>query len=255
VDSQDIQAKASELAEQTADLVLEGASEVANIAREGAEDARRILFNKEPSDALTAFIGFIAAVCGTVFLLTLPGPGEVQQLGNIVYTTTLMLMFLTSASYHFFDIGEKGNRWLRRLDHVAVFLLIAGSYVPVLLHLLDGSWRIAMLLIVGALALLGTAFKLFWIDCPDWLSTSMYLALGWTILVPAYKIVPQMSLGLGAWLLGAGVTYSIGALIECFEWPNPKRLGYHSIWHFFVWGGATFHYIFVLRLMGDMPSF
>ena len=106
------------------------------------------VFFKEPVSALTHFLGFLGALGGSGLLLHFSSHDPVKFTGMAVYGVTLAALFLASSVYHFVDAGPAGNRWLRRLDHAAIFLLIAGSYVPPLLHLLDGAWRFGMLLAV-----------------------------------------------------------------------------------------------------------
>ena len=171
-----------------------------------------------------------------------------------VYGGTLVTLFLASSLYHWLDIGERGNRWLRRLDHSAIFLLIAGTYVPPLLHLLDGAWRIALLSVVLGLAVAGAVLKMIWIDCPRWLSLALYFGLSAVVIVPAHKILPQLSEGALAWLVGGGFAYTLGAVVYALRWPDPwpGRFGHHEIWHLFVLAGAGAHYAFAYSLV-DLP--
>ena len=214
----------------------------------------RIRLFKDPISALTHFIGFLAAVAGLVVLTSLSAHDSVKVIGMAIYGSTLVALFLASSVYHFFDIGTRGNRWLRRLDHACIFLLIAGSYVPPLLHLLDGAWRISMLVLVGGLALVGAIFKIAWIDCPGWLGTAMYLALGWIVLIPAPLILPQLSTAAFGWLLAGGLAYTVGAVVFVLERPDPwpNRFGHHEIWHLFVLAGASAHFLFTTTLI-DTP--
>lgn len=216
------------------------------------QDAIRLF--KEPVSAVTHFVGFLAALVGLALLVSFTADEPTKQIGMAIYGSTLAGLFLASATYHFFDVGERGNRWLRRIDHAGIFLLIAGSYVPPLQHLLDGTWRAAMLTAVGVLAVVGIIFKLVWIECPPWLGTAIYLALGWLVVIPAHIILPQLSsteLGL---MLAGGVLYTGGSIVFLLERPDPwpGRFGHHEIWHIFVLGGAAFHYLFVLTLV-DAP--
>lgn len=211
--------------------------------------------NKEPVNAWSHFLGFLAAIVGLVFLVVASAHHGPTVTGMAIYGGSLVLLFFASASYHFFDFGPRGNVWLRRFDHAAIFLLIAGTYVPILIVLLRGGWRVSMLSVVGGLAVLGVAFKMFWIRCPDWLSTSIYLLLGWLVVVPAYKILPQMSASQLALLGAGGLAYTVGAVVELRCWPDPwpDKLGSHGLWHFFVLAGAASHYFLVFDLI-DGPA-
>ena len=213
---------------------------------------------KDPVSASTHFAGFLAAIAG-LWVLVSHSPAEVPKLASLsVYGGTLVLLFLASSCYHFFDLGERGNKWLRRVDHSAVFLMIAGTYVPALTHTLDGTWRVAMLASIGGVTLLGIVFKLLWVDCPRWLSVGLYLLLGWAVLVPAHRIFPNLSGAAMAWLVGGGVAYTAGAIIYATKRPDPwpKHFGFHEIWHCFVLAGAAAHYGFAYEFIGtELPPF
>ncbi len=221
-------------------------------------EARRIRIFKDPVSSSTHFAGFLAALVGAFYLLLHAGtdPAKVASLG--IYGASLVLLFLASSCYHFFDIGARGNQWLRRLDHSAVFLLIAGTYVPVLVHTLEGSWRVAMLLSVLGLTAAGLIFKLVWLEAPRWLSTVSYVALGWFVLIPAADIFPNLPAGSAAWLVGGGVAFMLGALIYGTKRPDPwpERFGFHEIWHVFVLAGAGAHFVFTWRFLdAQCPPF
>jgi hemolysin III len=216
-------------------------------------DSRFRIF-KDPVSSWTHFIGFwlaLAAATALVWRVADDGP---KATGMAVYGGALVALFLASSLYHWLDVGERGNRWLRRLDHAAIFLLIAGTYVPPLLHLLDGTWRIAMLSLVLCLAAAGALFKMIWIECPTWLGVTLYFALSAVVAVPAHKILPQLPAAAFAWLVGGGVAYTLGAVVYARAWPDPwpGRFGHHEIWHLFVLAGAGAHYAFTYSLV-DLP--
>jgi len=209
---------------------------------------------KDPASAWTHFLGFLAAAVAAIVLVWLASSDGPKAVAMSIYGATLVTLFLASSLYHFFDLGERGNRWLRRLDHAAIFLLIAGTYVPPLLHLLDGPWRIIFLALVGSVAAAGVVLKLLWIDAPGWLGMSLYLGLSWVVLIPAPKILPQLSGAALAWLVGGGIAYSVGAFVYARQWPDPwpGRFGHHEVWHLFVLVGAASHYAFMWTLL-DLP--
>jgi hemolysin III len=209
---------------------------------------------KEPMSAYTHLFGVIVSTVGLVFLLLYSTHSAAKVTGMAIYGGSLVALFLASTVYHLLDLGPRGNNWLRRFDHVCIFLLIAGTYVPALLHLLDGAWRISMLSVVGGLALLGVVFKLAWIGCPDWLGVSIYLLLGWVVVVPAWIMFPRLSVPLISCLALGGLAYSVGAAIYFFRRPDPwpEVFGFHEIWHIFVLAGAGAHFAFVWLLL-DVP--
>ncbi len=218
-----------------------------------ARDIRFRIF-KDPVSSWTHFIGFWLAVAATVALVFRVSDDGPKATAMAIYGATLVALFLASSLYHWFDLGERGNRWLRRLDHSAIFLLIGGTYVPILVHLLDGTWRISILSLVVGFALAGALLKMLWIDCPRALGLALYFGLSFVVVVPAHKILPQLSGGALAWLLGGGAAYTLGALVYARAWPDPwpGRFGHHEIWHLFVMAGATAHYAFTYSLV-DLP--
>ena len=209
---------------------------------------------KDPWSWATHFAGFLAAIVGLVFLVSHASHNATKLVAMTTYGVSLVTLFAASSMYHFFDLGLNGNRWLRRIDHCAIFFLIAGSYVPVSVHLLDGAWRIGLLSVICGLALCGIILKLVWIDCPDRVGVALYLLLGWAAVVPAYKILPQLDAAGIAWLSIGGAAYTLGALIYVKKRPDPYPdvFGYHEIWHLFVLMGAASHYFMNWGLM-DHP--
>lgn len=214
--------------------------------------------NKDPVAWATHFAGLLASIVGLVFLVVYSAHDTAKVASMAIYGSSLVALFAASTTYHFLDLGERGNRWLRRIDHAAIFFLIAGSYIPTSLHLLDGAWRVSILAVVGGLGLGGILFKLVWIDCPDWLSTLLYLALGWIAVIPAHRIFPQLEPYTLTLLVAGGAAYTIGAFIYLKEWPDPwpRAFGHHEIWHLCVLAGAAVHFFFIWELVGQqVPAF
>ena len=210
------------------------------------------VYLKDPWSAVTHFAGFLAAVVGLVVLLAMSAGDPAKLVGIGIYGSSLALLFAASSAFHFLDVGPRGNRWLRRLDHAAIFLLIAGSYVPPLLHLLEGAWRVGMLVAIGVLALLGVVLKLVWLESPTWLSLGAYLGMGWIVVVPAHLILPQLSWPQLGLLVSGGLVYTAGAVVYSTERPDPWPgvFGHHEVWHLFVLCGAALHWGFMASLLG-----
>lgn len=210
---------------------------------------------KDPASAWTHFLGFLVALVAAALLVARAGTEGPRAAGVIVYGATLVALFLASSLYHFFDAGERGNRWLRRLDHAAIFLLIGGTSVPILLHLLAGPARVATLSLVALLAVGGCLLKLFWIDCPEWLGIALYFAMSLLVVLPTLPVLTHLS-GQGlALLVGGGAAYTLGAVVYARRWPDPwpGRFGHHEVWHLFVLAGAGFHCAFHFTLLGLPP--
>ncbi len=215
-----------------------------------------ILLNKEPMSAYTHFAGLAAALVGVVPLLMLSAGDATRLVGMSLYSGSLVLLFLASSAYHYVDLGERGNLWLQRVDHGAIFLFIAGTYISPLLCTLDGAWRMAMVAIVGSIALGGVILKFAWIDCPRWLSVALYLGMGWIVVLPGYHVLPRLAIPGFSWLVIGGLSYTVGAIVYAREGPDlvPGRFVYHDLGHLFVLGGAASHYVFMLFSQGSPSS-
>jgi hemolysin III len=205
---------------------------------------------KDPWSSTTHFAGFWLALLASVALVSRAAGDGTRTAGMAVYSATLVGLFFASSVYHFLDLGPRGNRWLRRLDHSAIFFLIAGTSVPTLLFLFEGSGRLLALTLVLGLAAAGATLKVLWLDCPGWLGMGLYLVLSAVVMVAGRGIVPELSDGALAWLLGGGLAYGLGLLIYSKKWPDPwpGRFGHHEIWHVFVLMGAGAHYAFTWTL-------
>jgi hemolysin III len=218
-----------------------------------AAEVQGVRYMKDRWSAITHFAGFIGALIGSV-ILQVKASGDVPLMVCMgIYGACVSMLFLASSSYHFFDLGDKKNQTLRRLDHAAIYVMIAGSYVPIIMHLLDGAWRIGMFLVVGTLAVLGVLFKLLMFNGTGKAGVILYVLMGWVVVIPAHRMFPQLSWDVLIWLIGGGVTYTVGALVYARKWPNPTpAFGFHEVWHLFVLGGAAAHFVFTMLLM-DKP--
>jgi hemolysin III len=166
------------------------------------------------------------------------------RLAVSVYAAAVTALLGTSALYHRVTWRPAARRWMRRLDHSMIFVLIAGTYTPVCLLALHGSLAQTVLIVVWAGALGGVVFKLLWIDAPKWVLVLVYIALGWV----SAAVFGQLPAALGwlglAGLAAGGLLYTLGAVVYASEWPNPwpKTFGYHEVFHALVLGAATMHY-------------
>jgi hemolysin III len=222
------------------------------------ERQARVGFLKDPVSATTHFAGFLAAIVGLVLLVVFSAHDAAKVTSMSIYGAGLVALFGASSTYHFFDLGERGNRWLRRMDHAAIFLLIAGSYMPPFFHTLDGAWRISMVAVVGGIAVAGAIMKIAWIDSPKWLGLTLYLGLGWAVLVPAYIILPRLTGMELSLLVGGGLAYTFGAVVYALKRPDPWPgvFGHHEIWHLFVLAGALGHFLFTWEMLDrTIPAF
>lgn len=182
------------------------------------------------------------ALAGLVALVLL-APGPRARLGALVYGVSLVALFSVSALYHRPTWSPRARLWMRRLDHSAIFLLIAGTFTPLCLLLGDARAH-TLLAVVWAGAGLGILRALLWPRAPRWVATALYLGLGWAAipLVPAmYRALGPLSLAL---LAGGGLLYSVGAVIYATRRPDPfpRVFGYHEIFHALVVAAAGLHF-------------
>jgi len=166
-----------------------------------------------------------------------------------IFGFSLIALYTASALYHLLPLSPLGVARLRRVDHMSIFVLIAGTYTPFCLLALDGGWRVGLLALVWGLALCGVLLKLLWMDTPRWLSVALYLGMGWVAVLAAPALLRAVPVGGIAWVLAGGLVYSAGALVYGFKRPNPipGTFGFHELWHIFVVAGSACHFWAVLR--------
>lgn len=202
---------------------------------------------KDPMSALTHFIGFLAVIPVMICLLD-QAETKLQTIGFVVFGLSLLLLYGASTIYHTLRLPPEKTALLRRIDHMMIFVLIAGTYTPVCLVTLQGIWGTAMLIGVWSIAVIGIFMKIFWMNAPRWLSTLIYVVMGWisiSAFVPLKAAVGWGGLGM---LLAGGIAYTVGALIYALKKPNLailKSFGFHEIFHVFVMIGSAFHIAFM----------
>ena len=207
---------------------------------------------REPVNGLTHLAAAALALIGLAPLLYLTRHDPPRLLAMLIYGSSLVLLLSSSAAYHLINAGPRGSLWLRKLDHTAIYLLIAGTYTPVCLHFLSGAWRTALLAVVWSIALVGIAVKLFVINAPRWVTAGIYLVMGWLAIVAIREIVGVMPPAALAWLIAGGAFFSVGAVGYILKKPDffPGVFGFHEVWHIFVILGCLSHYILILRYVG-----
>ncbi|XXJ21018.1 PAQR family membrane homeostasis protein TrhA [Desulfovibrio caledoniensis] len=206
-----------------------------------------ILSLRDPVSGLTHCIAAALAVLGTVLLIARAASPALPWhiVAFSIFGGGMILLYTASTLYHWLPLGERGVRLLRRVDHSMIFFYIAATYTPICLIPLRGPWGWSLFGVVWGIALGGIVMKIFWLSAPRWLSTSIYLAMGWLVLVGIYPLTKAMSPASLAWLVAGGLVYSLGAVIYAVKWPDPlpRRFGFHEIFHLFVIGGSACHYV------------
>ncbi len=186
---------------------------------------------------------FLAAIPAGV-LLILFADGAAQRTAASIYTATLLLVFGTSAGYHRLAQSYRARRIMRRLDHSMIYLLIAGTYVPICLVALPLEWGVPLLAVVGVFALVGIVIKLAHIRRLEWLGYALYPIMGWaavavTPALQSHLTAPQLAL-----IVAGGVAYTIGFPVLLLRRPDPwpQVFGYHEVWHGFTVVAAVLHF-------------
>lgn len=214
---------------------------------------------KDPGSSITHFIGMLMALFAATPLLirASTNPDKVHVISLGIFILSMILLYAASTIYHAFDLSERTNRILRKLDHMMIFILIAGSYTPVCVIVLGGTLGYTLLALVWGIALLGIIIKGFWITCPKWFSSMLYIAMGWICVLAFTQIINSLSAQAFGWLLAGGIIYTAGGIIYALKLPifnsRHKNFGSHEIFHLFVMGGSICHFIMMYCFVAKMP--
>jgi hemolysin III len=212
-----------------------------------------IWWARDPASAISHLVGFILAVIGTVVLV-----GKGNQVGGALYAgafavfgIAMVLLYLSSTLYHWLNLGEIGTLALRKLDHAMIYVMIAGTYTPLCIIALSGIWGNGLLIAIWALAVGGIFLTLFWLEAPRWLTTSIYILMGWLALVAIVPLIRVLPVDGFIWLLGGGIFYTIGGVIYGRKKSliNLPGFGFHEVFHIFVLAGSICHYLLMLLVL------
>lgn len=206
---------------------------------------------REPGSAITHFIGMMMAVFAAVPLLVKAGitSGGRCFIALAIFMTSMILLYGASATYHSVNLTGKALNLFRKLDHMMIFVLIAGSYTPVCLIILDNRSGYALLALVWSIALVGMLVKACWINCPKWFSSVIYIAMGWVCLLVFGQLLSTLPTAAFLLLLAGGLIYTAGGIIYALKLPlfnsRHKDFGSHEVFHLFVMAGSVCHFIFM----------
>lgn len=206
-----------------------------------------------PWSAITHGVGAALAVAGTVALLARSATlGKWLLFGLFaVYGLSMICLYTASTLYHCLNVSVPGRLALRKYDHCSIYLLIAGSYTPLCLTVLRRSGGVPLVIAVWTLAVAGTVLTIAKLGIPRWLTSAIYIFMGWLALfaiVPIYRALPAEGF---FWLLAGGVLYTVGGVLYAVKWPgrdNP-RFGCHEIFHVFILLGSVAHFIMMYRVV------
>lgn len=214
---------------------------------------------KDPGSSITHFIGMLMALFSATPLLIRASlnPDKIHVISLTIFIFSMILLYGASATYHALDLSEKTNCMLRKLDHMMIFVLIAGTYTPVCVIVLGGTVGYSLLALVWGIALAGILIKAFWITCPKWFSSLLYIAMGWACVLAFTQIINSLPLQAFLWLLAGGIIYTIGGVIYALKLPifnaKHKNFGSHEIFHLFVMGGSVCHFVMMYCFVANMP--
>lgn len=212
---------------------------------------------RDPLSGLTHCIGAGLSLAGLVVLIVFAGiwGNAYHVVSFTIFGTGLLLLYLFSTLYHWLNISEKGITIFRKFDHIMIYILIAASYTPVCLTALRGPWGWSIFGLIWGFAILGTLLTAIWIKAPRALTTSIYLMMGWTVLIAIYPLINAFKeanlLYSLSWLVAGGIFYTIGGIIYGLKIPkrNFGPWGFHEIFHVFIMLGSACHYWFVLHYL------
>lgn len=205
-------------------------------------------FFREPVNSLTHWVAAILALAGLVVLLILGWGTPAKVISLLIYGISLIFLFSASATYHMVQVKDKALEIFRKVDHAAIYCLIAGTYTPFCVNAFDGFWKWGLLAIIWSLAVIGIIVKVFYIRAPRWLNAGIYVVMGWLSLAGIGQMLALLPVWVLGWLLAGGVIYTLGAIVYITRIFNfkPGVFGFHEMWHIFVMLAAAAHFIAVL---------
>lgn len=210
---------------------------------------------KDPGSALTHFIAMILAMIAAMPLLmkAVRDSGHFHVSALAIFILSMIGLYAASTIYHTLDISPRINQMLRKIDHMMIFILIAGTYTPVCMIVLGDKTGWSLLTLVWGIAIVGILINALWITCPKWFSSLIYIAMGWICVLAITKILDSMPKAGFMWLLAGGIIYTVGGIIYALKLPffnsRHKNFGSHEIFHLFVMGGSICHYVMMYRFV------
>ncbi|WP_313346964.1 hemolysin III family protein [Sedimentibacter sp.] len=210
---------------------------------------------KELTSAFTHLGGAVFGVVGTALLLnnSKNSNNVVTLAAFLIFGISMVLLYSTSTIYHFIDKSkQKAKLVMRKLDHIMIFVFVAGSYTPICLLVLNNSIGYRLLALVWSITLVGVVIKLCWITAPNWVSSLLYISMGWIAILVLSPLTSKMPAGGMYWLISGGIFYTIGGVIYGLRRPNINKsyFGFHELFHIFVLAGSLCHYVMMYFYVG-----
>ena len=210
---------------------------------------------REPGSAITHYIGMMMALVAAVPLVIKASLTQnmISIIAMVIFMGSMVLLYGASATYHAVNLTGKALRVFKKIDHMMIFVLIAGSYTPVCLLVLEPTLGLPLLGLVWGTACVGMLIKLFWVTCPKWFSSIIYIAMGWECLLVFGPLMDNLETGVFFWLLIGGLFYTVGGVIYALKIPFldnlHKYFGLHEIFHLFIMAGSICHFVFMFQLV------
>jgi hemolysin III len=212
---------------------------------------------RDPISGLTHFAGFLLSFVALLFMeMYTISHGTIRHIvAAAVFGISLILLYGASSMYHLLPLAPRGITVLRRIDHAMIFILIAGTYTPICLIPLYGLLGWIILCIIWCMAIAGIFQTLFWLHAPRWFTTSIYLFMGWMVIIAFYPLVQSLPIDALIWFILGGLSYTIGAILYAQKRPNPFPgiFGFHEIWHILVLIGSFCHLWAIMNYVLMMP--
>lgn len=219
----------------------------------------RKLYPKDPGSAITHFIGMLMALFAATPLLlkAAMNPDAIHLISLGIFILSMILLYAASTIYHTFNLSERTNQRLKKFDHMMISVLIAGTYTPICLVVLGRKLGLFLFILIWSMAIGGIILKALWVNCPRWVSSVLYIMMGWTCVLafsPLINTLPKQGF---LWLLSGGIIYTIGGIIYALKLPlfnsKHKYFGTHEIFHLFVMGGSLCHFILMYQFVATFP--
>ena len=203
---------------------------------------------REPVNSLTHWGGAALALVGLVALLIVGWDTPAKIISLAIYGVSLILLFSASATYHMVQVKDKALEIFRKIDHSAIYLLIAGTYTPFCVNAFTGFWKWGLLSIIWSLAFIGILVKVFYIRAPRWVNAGIYVLMGWISVAAAGQMLAALPTWVLTWLIIGGVIYTLVAIVYMTKIFNfkPGVFGFHEVWHIFVLLAAAAHFVAVM---------
>ncbi|EYE88592.1 hemolysin [Fervidicella metallireducens AeB] len=206
---------------------------------------------RDPGSGLSHLIGAVVSVIALVVMLfTAIERRDVWEIVSFsIFGASLIMLYTASSVYHIVNAPDEVIKVLRKLDHSMIYVLIAGTYTPICLILLRGKIGYIMLSVIWFLAITGIVCKMFFMNIPRWIYTTIYIIMGWLVVIAIVPLIKASSLTAVLWLVVGGVFYTTGGIIYILKKPNfiPKWFGFHEIFHIFIMLGSICHFIFIYK--------